>query len=82
MTKVVLVYLQIAIHINAVGLAAMTLLGHATWLLAMLLLSVAPRREDVKTSGQCETRYDCSHLYISMIFRVYIQDHIYPVDIE
>ena len=52
MTKVVLVYLQIAIHINAVGLAAMTLLGHATWLLAMLLLSVDPRREDVKTSGQ------------------------------
>jgi len=43
---VVLVYLQIAIHINAVGLGAMTLLGHATWLLAQLLLSVAPRRED------------------------------------
>ena len=41
-----LVYLQIAIHINAVGLGAMTLLGHATWLLAQLLLTVAPRRED------------------------------------
>ncbi|CAL1157451.1 unnamed protein product [Cladocopium goreaui] len=40
-TEVVLVYLQIAIHINAVGLGAMTLLGHATWLLAQLLLSVA-----------------------------------------
>eukprot|EP00434_Breviolum_minutum_P025983 symbB.v1.2.022967.t2/scaffold2072.1/size90432/5 len=39
--EVILVYLQIAIHINAVGLGAMTLLGHATWLLAQLLLTAA-----------------------------------------
>ena len=38
----ILVYLQIAIHINAVGLGAMTLLGHATWLLAQLLLTAVP----------------------------------------
>ena len=38
----ILVYLQIAIHINAVGLGAMTLLAHATWLLAQLLLTAVP----------------------------------------
>ncbi|CAK9001458.1 unnamed protein product [Durusdinium trenchii] len=39
--EVLLVYLQITIHFNAAALGALTLLGHATWLLAQLLLILA-----------------------------------------
>ena len=73
-----LVYLQIAIHINAVGLGAMTLLGHATWLLAQLLLSVAPRRED-SIDGQKLPMLNAILLFPTVYSMIYIDLHTYKI---
>ena len=41
--EVLAVYGQITLHINALGLGCITLLGHACWALVQLLLLAAPR---------------------------------------